>query len=294
MCTSEGSERKRRTSSKERRRERKKRKEEKRKKRQHSNDNSSSSDDEERSKKRRLLKEAKRILKNHQKYGNGATEGVARNGKSPKVLTEEDYYEKNKEFSAWLKQEHELYFSNLSADDARRLFMDFVQAWNSGKLSEKLYSGIQSTTRTDHKWQFKGEKDFSVDREEEVEFMKKLEKSQRKKFRNEHKELVDELLPKATGRERLLEKKFIRKEEARQREESPELLREQDIMGGSDDFKQRLERDRARRDRKAMERNEALKEKQVSMDQKEAAAMDQFKALLNVAGGKITIPKRVQ
>lgn len=69
--------------------------------------------------------------------------------------------------------------------------------------------------------------------------MKKLEKSQRKKFRNEHKELVDELLPKATGRERLLEKKFIRKEEARQREESPELLREQDIMGGSDDFKQR-------------------------------------------------------
>lgn len=61
-----------------------------------------------------------------------------------------------------MKQEHELYFSNLSADDARRLFMDFVQAWNSGKLSEKLYSGIQSTTRTDHKWQFKGEKDFSV------------------------------------------------------------------------------------------------------------------------------------
>lgn len=288
---SSGSERKRRT-SKERRRERKKRKEEKRKKRQHSSD--SSSDGEERSKKRRLLKEAKRILKSHQKYGNGASEGVARNEKPPKVLTEEDYYEKNKEFSAWLKQEHELYFSNLSADDARRLFLDFVRAWNSGKLSEKLYSGVHSTSRTDHKWQFKGEKDFSVDREEELEFMKKLEKSQRKKFHNEHKELMDELLPKVTGRERLLEKKFIRKEEARLREESPELLREQDIMGGSDDFKKRLERERARREKKASERNEALKEKKFSMDQKEVAAMDQFKALLSVAGGKITIPKRVQ
>lgn len=78
------------------------------------------------------------------------------------MLTEEDYYEKNKEFSAWLKQEHGIFFANLSGDDARRLFLDFVRAWNSGKLSENLYSGVNSATRTDHKWQFKGGNDFSA------------------------------------------------------------------------------------------------------------------------------------
>eukprot|EP00250_Pteridium_aquilinum_P033108 c5207_g1_i1 orf=158-1114(+) len=299
---SSGSDGDRRT-SRERRKDKKKRKEEgrrkekrkHRKKRQHSSSSNSdsSSDDEKRSKKRRLLKEAKRILKSHKKHRNDASEGLAANT-SRKVLTEEDYYEKNKEFSAWLKEERALYFSNLSADETRRLFSDFVQAWNSGKLSEKLYGGIHSAARTDHKWQFKGEKESLIDREEELEFMKKLEKSQKRKFHNEQKDLLDELLPKATGRERLLEKKSVRREEARQREESPELLREQDIMGGSDDFKQRLERERAWREKKAMEKNEALKEKQLAVNQKEVAAMDQFKALLNVSGGKITIPKRIQ
>ena len=79
-----------------------------------------------------------------------------------------------------------------------------------------------------------------VDKEEELEFMKKLEKIQRKKFRKENEDLMDELLPKATGRERLLEKKAIRREDARNREDSPEIFKERDIMGGGDDFKQRF------------------------------------------------------
>ena len=80
----------------------------------------------------------------------------------------------------------------------------------------------------------------TADKEEELEFMKKLEKIQRKKFRKENEDLMDELLPKATGRERLLEKKAIRREGARNREDSPEIFKERDIMGGGDDFKQRF------------------------------------------------------
>ncbi|MCO5574795.1 hypothetical protein L7F22_028587 [Adiantum nelumboides] len=136
--------------------------------------------------------------------------------------------------------------------------------------------------------------DVLLDKKEELEFMRKLEKVQKKKFQNEQKDLIDELLPKATGREVRFEKKLLRKEEGRKREESPELLKDQDIMGGNDDFKQRLERERARREKKSLERNEALKEKQLAADQRESAAMDQFKALLNVSGGRILIPKRVQ
>ncbi|KAI5082194.1 hypothetical protein GOP47_0001937 [Adiantum capillus-veneris] len=270
-----------------------------RKKRQYSSGSSesSSSDEEERSKKRRLLKEAKRILKSHKKPKTNASVNLSPKEElfsSRKVLTEDDYYEKNKEFSTWLRDERGLYFSNLSADDTRRLFLDFMQAWNSGTVSNRLYGGIQSAARTDHKWNIKVEGESFIDKEEELQFTKKLEKIQKKKFRNEQKDLIDELLPKATGRDRLIENKLLRKQEMRTREESPELLKDQDIMGGSDDFKQRLEMERTWRKKKVMERNEALKEKQLAADQRETAAMDQFKALLNVSGGKITIPKRVQ
>ena len=39
--------------------------------------------------------------------------------------------------------------------------------------------------------------------------------------RKEQKEHLDEMLPKATGREAMLEKKAIRREQARAREDSP-------------------------------------------------------------------------
>lgn len=275
---------------------RRKEKRKRRKQRQRSREDSGSSgeEEEERRKKRKLLKEAKRIIKRHKKNRDGTSGGDGnQKSTSRKVLSEEDYYEKNKEFSAWLKEDHGIYFSSLSSDDTRRLFVDFVQAWNAGKLSEKLYSGINQAARTDHKWQFKSEKELSIDKNEELEFMKKLERSQRKKFRKEHDDLIDELLPKATGKERLLEKRSIRKEQAFLREESPEILREQDMMGGGDDFKQRVGKERARREKKTMERSEALKEKQLVLEQKESVAMDQFRTLVNVAGGKITIPKRM-
>lgn len=275
---------------------RRKEKRKRRKQRQRSREDSGSSgeEEEERRKKRTLLKEAKRIIKRHKKNRDGTSGGDGnQKSSSRKVLLEEDYYEKNKEFSAWLKEDHGVYFSSLSSDDTRRLFVDFVQAWNAGKLSEKLYSGINHAARTDHKWQFKSEKELSIDNKEELEFMKKLERSQRKKFRKEHDDLIDELIPKATGKERLLEKRSIRKEQACLREESPEILREQDMMGGGDDFKQRVDKERARREKKAVERSEALKEKQLVLEQKEIVAMDQFRTLVNVAGGKITIPKRM-
>ncbi|KAH7283953.1 hypothetical protein KP509_34G032300 [Ceratopteris richardii] len=266
-----------------------------RKKRRHSSSSSDrSSDEEERSKKKRLLKEAKRIIKSHKKEKSDAGRESFSQSATQKILTDDDYYEKNKEFSTWLRDEHGLYFSNLSAVDARRLFKDFVHDWNSGKLSQRIYNGIQSTSRTDHKWHIKGGDESYVDKEEELEFTKKLEKIQRKKFQKDQKDLIDELLPQATGRERLIEKKMIRKEATRLREESPELLRDEDIMGGSDDFKQRLERERARREKKIMEKEAALREKKLASDERETAAMDQFKALVNLSGGTITIPKRAQ
>eukprot|EP00897_Mesotaenium_endlicherianum_P008562 jgi/Mesen1/7734/ME000407S06969 len=117
------------------------------------------------------------------------------------------------------------------------------------------------------------------------------EKVERKKMQKEHELVIDELLPKATGREAKVEQKAMRRQAAREREVSPEM-RERDIMGGGDDFKARLAREKAWRGKKAAEKANAFIEKHDTYAAKENAKMDAFKALVSQAGGRITIPKR--
>lgn len=74
--------------------------------------------------------------------------------------------------------------------------------------------------------------------EDDITETKKLQKLERKKFHKEQEVVFDEMLPKATGREALLEKKALRREQARAREDSPEM-KERDVMGGGDDFQKR-------------------------------------------------------
>lgn len=70
-------------------------------------------------------------------------------------ITEDDYFSKNQEFAAWLSDERKVFFNSLSAEESRQKFHDFVKLWNSRKLSEKYYKGIQKANRTSHNWGFK-------------------------------------------------------------------------------------------------------------------------------------------
>ena len=54
----------------------------------------------------------------------------------------------------------------------------------------------------------------------------------------------------------------------------------------------RLARERAWRDKKASAKAEVYMEKRSAFEEREAAAMNQFKAMVNMQGGKIVIPKR--
>ena len=67
-----------------------------------------------------------------------------------------------------------MFFSNLSLEKTHKLFMEFVNAWNSRQLQSEYYEGISSAPRTDHNWGFKidkktisedpiGEKEISKD-----------------------------------------------------------------------------------------------------------------------------------
>ena len=61
----------------------------------------------------------------------------------------------------------------------------------------------------------------------------------RRQHRKEQEVAMEELVPKATGREAMMEKKAGRREEKRMRESSPEPVKEKDLMGGDDDFQTR-------------------------------------------------------
>ncbi|XP_058097115.1 style cell-cycle inhibitor 1-A [Magnolia sinica] len=72
-----------------------------------------------------------------------------------KELSNDDYFAKNNEFSTWLKEEKGLFFSDLSSEDARKLFSGFVKDWNSQKLQSHYYEGITTGPRSAHNWKFK-------------------------------------------------------------------------------------------------------------------------------------------
>nr|GAT61358.1 predicted protein [Mycena chlorophos] len=75
-------------------------------------------------------------------------------------ISEEDYFRKSDEFRVWLRTEKKRHFDELSGDRARSYFRKFVKAWNRGKLSSKLYAGLDPSSvsadaQTSYKWSFK-------------------------------------------------------------------------------------------------------------------------------------------
>lgn len=75
------------------------------------------------------------------------------------ILTSSDYFEKNPEFTAWLRESKGTFFNDLPGPRARELFDDFLQLWNDRDLPAALYRGIESTEarRSKHSWGFKGQ-----------------------------------------------------------------------------------------------------------------------------------------
>ncbi|KZT63941.1 hypothetical protein DAEQUDRAFT_753184 [Daedalea quercina L-15889] len=76
-------------------------------------------------------------------------------GASP--ISESDYFLKNDEFREWLKEEKNKYMTELSSDRSRKYFRKFVKAWNRGKLSKHLYSGVDApsaSSQTGYRWSF--------------------------------------------------------------------------------------------------------------------------------------------
>jgi hypothetical protein len=231
------------------------------------------------------------------------------------ILTEDDYFTRNTEFSSWLRQQKDIYFNDLDTETARRLFIDFTYLWNKGLLYGKYYHTIdekdadKGIKQHHHRHQKTG---FSRGLKPEIHNNSNAtatvedRRAVRKLERKQEKELLNELVPKAPAgtQEARAQAQAGRLEEKRMREESPDYGRLVDVMGGGGDdrndpnsfarVKERVMAKQAARDGKLAAKRAELEVKLNVERAKEEERMAGFRALISQssAGGGLVIPKR--
>lgn len=306
----------------------KEKKERREKRRRGSSDSgsSSSSEDEAAAQRERLVKEAKRFLKQKMKEGKGeealaAAELLGRHKRLEeeppytgdiKPISRDEYFQRNPEFSLWLREARGRFFSQLDSEQSHALFGEFVEAWNGGRLPTKYYTGgaagAAGAQRSGYSWAIKGgggggaggAVGMAAALDDELDMKaaaRERAQAERRQERTRHREAAEEWLgPKpAGGREAMLEKKAARREAARAREDSPDQVR---LPGGGDVWgddsfaaaKEREARRQEFRGRRQAARQGEVEARLAAARQAEDERMAQFRALLSA--GPISIPKR--
>lgn len=213
----------------------------------------------------------------------------------------DDFYLKATEFRAWLRS-HDIYSDELSTDKARSLFKKFVRRWNSGQLKPKFYNrdtcydGL-SQRRTRHTWKIKNESDSNYGKiqEEATEHNvnSRLDKRQQARRRQEQqKEYLEELYPRSTGREAILEKKkAMSRYHNYEADVVPDVADDVLMSGGArsntDDYQALLERERARRERIAARKQAEISTRLEAYKDKEKKTVEMLLQLADARyGGK--------
>ncbi|ORY39600.1 hypothetical protein BCR33DRAFT_699986 [Rhizoclosmatium globosum] len=238
-------------------------------------------------------------------------------------ISDDDFYNKSSEFVVWLKEKKGKYLSDLSSKEARKYFAKFVKKWNRCFYSGIASTDIDSNARSKHKWNFKvteadeqrlveakdsvhsltasaletekkrsggsaGRRtniDEDMDDEDRARYEKALRKKDAKSYDSTRQAALDELVPKATGREAQLEKRKAQNAFHKQERDYDVSLNDSDLMGGGDSFAAHLARERARKERyeerKSGSRNpkEELDSRVQNYKQKEDATMAMLRDL---------------
>ncbi|KAM3241062.1 hypothetical protein ACQJBY_054227 [Aegilops geniculata] len=160
MGSGEGKSRKRRSSpssGEEEERERKKRRDKKESRRSGRDGRGSDDEEEKRRRKKKHGDRGKDKERDSKERRSKEKEKSKRKDKDAdiKEISKDDYFAKNNEFATWLKEEKGKYFSDLSSESARDIFLKFVKQWNKGKLPSHYYEGISTGPRSAHNWNIK-------------------------------------------------------------------------------------------------------------------------------------------
>ncbi|CAG8653990.1 9279_t:CDS:2 [Funneliformis caledonium] len=240
-------------------------------------------------------------------------------------ISEDDYFSKSTEFRIWLRENKDKFFDELSSNQAHRYFKKFISSWNKCKLDkttrykwknlkinqdelDSLKHSIDRQTNTKFAMEVQmrsGKTDQinkrtigptmpptslqggneEMDQEDRERYERTLKRKERKDFQKTHEAVLDELIPKATGKEAMIEKKRTKNAYYR-REESPDVeLNERDLMG-DDDFRSSFAAQKrasdAREQRKQAykaEKAASLQEKAIAYKSKEQDTMEMFRRL---------------
>ncbi|DBB00835.1 TPA: hypothetical protein ACH3X1_000762 [Trebouxia sp. C0004] len=163
------------------------------------------------------IKEAKKFLRQTLKDKAGGTEDAKPLDSNTQIenIDKDDYFAKNAEFTAWLREQRSKYFNEMDSDETRALFDEFVEEWNGRRLFAKYYAGMTTgagVRRTKHQWGIRqgGDADLAsgavgmaaaMEEEREAEqAARQGQQVERRKWRADQKDWLEEQLPKATGR----------------------------------------------------------------------------------------------
>ncbi|KAF9979971.1 hypothetical protein BGZ65_005739 [Modicella reniformis] len=127
---------------------------------------------------------------------------------------------------------------------------------NIGRLSSTVHENMRPVSTI---WSilkiFQSSAILVVEKEEYDQSRRLQERAEQKAFQKSNEVSLEELVPKASGREAMLEKKRA-KNDYHRRERSPDVeLTEQDIMGTGDDYKSMLAAEKRRREAKESRRH---------------------------------------
>ncbi|KAJ3250800.1 hypothetical protein HK103_003169 [Boothiomyces macroporosus] len=197
------------------------------------------------------------------------------------VIGRDDYERVKREFDLWVRIEKKKLLDELSEDKLWKLFDKYnkkkldqryyshpvlpmsqkakeaIEALNERKLAKEKAKQIASRV-SDLDWDEEQEKK-AVDRYEE--------KLERKRFRKEQEVVLEELVPKKTGKEALLEKKKTLTAYHKQEREVDPAMKDSDIFG-DDDFSNEILRQAAKEAQQKSKRMRIQKEKAEEMEQK--------------------------
>ncbi|KAG0012489.1 hypothetical protein BGZ81_001562 [Podila clonocystis] len=180
-------------------------------------------------------------------------------------IAEDDYYTKSTEFRLWLRLSMKKYFEEMTADETRRYFKKFVKAWNNFHLDESYYKGIRSSQisnkgSTKYKWDFakkigkrtraKSTSILVADQEDRDQRRRPQDRAAQRSLRKSKETDLEELVPKASGREAMLEKRHAQTAYHRRERSLDVELPEHVLMGtgGGDDYKSMLAMERRRKE----------------------------------------------
>ncbi|KAJ3036280.1 hypothetical protein HDV00_002936 [Rhizophlyctis rosea] len=284
------------------------------------------SQDDDSSKRKKADRPEKRRKHDRTSDDDSETEAVKKARDLIPKITEDDYYNKATEFQTWLREEKNLYFFDLSGEEARRYFKKFVRRWNKAKLASKYYkkmlsSEIPAAEKTGFTWKFKNTseadldnardstysathntellaprrparpqqgptmpsgpavagpsrgrfgEDEDMDEEDRRRYQRALAKKDAKNARQTHDVVMEELAPKATGREAMIEKRRAQNAYHKQERDVDPEIAEHDLMGG-DDFRSRVAGQSKAKERWEQQRTAEREAKAASMADKVAA-----------------------